>query len=259
MPASQVKAGDRFDGQVAVVTGSAWGMGRRHAERLAAEGARLVLADIQLELATSVADSLPNSIAVGCDVSIAGDSELVAERALEAFGRIDILVNNAGGALIAPKPLDELSEDDWDKVVDVNLKGTWLCTKAVLPAMRDAGRGKIVNIGSISPLLGNPGRAAYASAKGGIVGLTHTMARELGPFGITVNCVAPGLIEIPHPKTAYSPAEFERMKARRLEVQAVKRLGQMDDVSDAVLFFASPESDFVTGQLLPVDGGTVLH
>ncbi|HEY1518019.1 MAG TPA: SDR family NAD(P)-dependent oxidoreductase [Solirubrobacteraceae bacterium] len=259
MPPSEAEARGRFDGQVAIVTGGAWGMGRRHAERLAAEGARVVLADIQFELATAVADSLANAIAVECDVSCASDTERVAARALEAFGRIDILVNNAGGALIAPKPLDELSEEDWDKIVDVNLKGMWLCTKAVLPAMRDAGRGRIVNIGSISPMLGNPGRAAYAAAKGGVVGLTRTMARELGSFGITVNCVAPGLIEIPHPKSAYSPAEFERMKARRLEVQAVKRLGQMDDVSDAVLFFASTESDFVTGQLLPVDGGTVLH
>jgi 3-oxoacyl-[acyl-carrier protein] reductase len=249
----------RFDGQVAIVTGSAWGMGRRHAERLHEEGARVVLADIQLELATEVADSLDSAIAVQCDVSVADDTERVAASALETFGRIDILVNNAGGALFEPKPLDELSEEEWDKVVDVNLKGTWLCTRAVVPAMREAGRGKIVNIGSISPLLGNPGRAAYAASKGGVVGLTHTMARELGPFGITVNCVAPGLIEIPHPKSAYSPAEFERMKARRLEVQPVKRLGQMDDVSNAVLFFASAESDFVTGQLLPVDGGTVLH
>jgi 3-oxoacyl-[acyl-carrier protein] reductase len=249
----------RFDGQVAVVTGSAWGMGRRHAERLHEEGARVVLADIQLELATEVADSLQNAIAVRCDVSVAGDAERAAHRALEAFGRIDILVNNAGGALFAPKPLDELSEEDWDKIVDINLKGMWLCTKAVVPAMRAAGRGKIINIGSISPLLGNPGRVAYAASKGGVVGLTHTMARELGQFGITVNCVAPGLIVIPHPKSAYSPEEFERMKARRLEVQSVKRLGQMDDVSNAVLFFASAESDFVTGQLLPVDGGTVLH
>jgi len=249
----------RFDGQVAIVTGSAWGMGRRHAERLDAEGARVVLADIQLDLATTVAESLTDAIAVRCDVSSAADAEHVAASALETYGRIDVLVNNAGGALSPPTPLDQLSEQDWDKIVDVNLKGIWLCSKAVLPAMREAGRGKIVNIGSISPLLGNPGRAAYAASKGGVIGLTHTMARELGPFGITVNCVAPGLIEVPHPKTAYSPEELERMKARRLEVQSVKRFGQMDDVSDAVLFFASAESDFVTGQLLPVDGGTVLH
>src|SRR5579884_4423112 len=155
----------RFDGQVAIVTGSAWGMGRRHAERLSAEGGRVVLADIQLELATEVAGSLTDAIAVRCDVSNADDVERMAARALEAFGRIDILINNAGGALSPPAPLDELSEADWDKIVDVNLKGIWLCTKAVLPAMRDAGRGKIVNIGSISPMLGNPGRAAYAASR----------------------------------------------------------------------------------------------
>jgi len=249
----------RFTGLVAIVTGSAWGMGRRHAERLAAEGARVVLADRQVDLAQEVADTLPEAIVVECDVSRAADVGRVAAAALDTFGRIDILVNNAGGSFIPPVAVWEMDEADWDRIVEPNLKGLWLASRAVIPAMQEAGRGKIVNIASAGALAGTPGRSAYIASKGGVVSLTRTMAGELGPFGITVNAVAPGLIEIPHPKTSYSAEDFETMKVLGLQKQPIKRIGQMDDVSDAVLFFASSESDFVTGQLLVVDGGTLYH
>jgi NAD(P)-dependent dehydrogenase (short-subunit alcohol dehydrogenase family) len=249
------RGGRRFEGQVAVVTGSAWGMGRRHAERFAAEGARVVVVDIQDALARSVAASLPEAIAVHCDVTSEADTLRMAEAALAAFGRIDILVNNAGGSLFSPRPFWELPEPDWNQIVDVNLKGQWLCIRAVLDTMRSAGRGRIVNIASMAAVRGSSGRAAYAAAKGGVVSFTRTLAVELGPFGITVNCVAPGYIEIPHPKTAYTDEQRAAMRANRLAIQPIRRLGEMDDVSNAVLFFASPENDFITGELLAVDGG----
>lgn len=250
----------RFNGQVAIVTGSAWGMGRQHAERLSAEGAAVVFADLQEDLAHEVADVLPGpTLVVRCDVGRADDTERLAAMTLQEFGSIDILVNNAGGSLIPPVPVWELPETDWDRILTANLKGLWLTTKAAIPAMKAKGRGKVVNISSAGVLSGTPGRAAYVASKGGIMTLTRSMAGELGPLGITVNTVAPGMIEIPHPKTSYSADDFERMKVRGLQIQPIKRIGQMDDVSNAVLFFASAESDFVTGQMLVVDGGASYH
>jgi 3-oxoacyl-[acyl-carrier protein] reductase len=251
--------GRRFDGLVAVVTGSAWGMGRRHAERFAAEGARVVVADLQGDLAEEVAAELPEAIAVRCDVSDAADTERMAAEAVSAFGQIDILVNNAGGALFPERPFWEIGEADWDRTLNLNLKGLWLCTCAVLPSMRQSGRGKVVNIASTAAVQAIWGRAAYGASKGAVVALTKTMACEVGPFGITVNAVAPGLVEVPHPKKSFSPEDYERMKAQALESQAIKRVSQMDDISDAVLFFASSESDLITGQLMVVNGGSESH
>jgi NAD(P)-dependent dehydrogenase (short-subunit alcohol dehydrogenase family) len=218
-----------------------------------------VLADLQHDLAREVADGLPTAIAVHCDVTKSEDTRLLAAAAIEAFGRVDILINNAGGAMFHHQSFWELSEEHWDLIVDVNLKSAWLCALAMLPAMRQQGRGKIVNIASIAALVGNSGRVAYAASKGGVISLTRAMARELGPFGITVNAVAPGLIEMPHPHVSYTPEVFAQMKESRLAVQQIKRTGQPDDIANAVLFFASRESDFITGQLLPVDGGTAFN
>jgi len=251
--------GRRFDGLVAIVTGSAWGMGKCHAERLAAEGAKVVLADLQEDMAAEVAAALPDAIAVRCDVSDNSETERMAAMTLERYGRIDIIVNNAGGSLVPPVPVWQMPEADWDRIIAANLKGVWLATRAVVPAMIEQGRGKIVNISSAGVFSGTPGRAAYIASKGGIASLTRTMAGELGPHGITVNTVAPGMIEIPHPKTSYSAQDWENMKTRGMQIQAIKRIGQMDDVSSAVLFFASAESDFVTGQLMVVDGGVSYH
>ena len=246
----------RLEGRVAVVTGAAWGMGRRHAERLAAEGAQVVLADIQHDLVKETAGRIAGSIAVRCDVSSAADVERMVDEATKAFGRIDVLVNNAGGALIPPgRMFWELEESDWDRVVDVNLKGIWLCTKAVLPSMRKQGAGRVVNIASTAGLRATPTMAAYSAAKGGVVAVTKTMAAELGKFRITVNAIAPGFIDAKHPKLSIPPELHERLVARAMQSQFIPRIGEMDDISNAVLFFAAAESDWVTGQVLTVNGG----
>ncbi len=255
----QADPSPRFDGLVAIVTGSAWGIGQVYAERLAAEGAKLVLADVREEKVKETAATLPDAIAVTCDVRSAADVDALAAAALDAYGRIDILINNAGGAIVAVKSVWEVDESDWDKIVEINLKGMWLCSKAVFPTMRDNGRGKIVNIASTAGLSAVAGRAAYAAAKGGVISATRTMAAELGPFGITVNAIAPGYVEVPHPKETYSFEDAERMKAGTIMSQAIKRVGTMDDMADVALFFASRASDFVTGQVLAVNGGNLFH
>jgi 3-oxoacyl-[acyl-carrier protein] reductase len=251
--------GRRFEGQVAIVTGSAWGLGRNHAERLAAEGAKLVLCDILEDMVAETAASLPDAISVKCDVSNADDVARVVQAAVDAYGRIDILINNAGGAIGSAKPFWDVPDDEWNTIIDVNLKGAWLFTRAVLPVMREAGRGKIVNITSTAALRAVPGRGVYGAAKGGVVSLTYTMASEIGPFGITVNSVAPGLVEVPHPKKTFTAEDYKLMKAGAIAAQPIKRVCHMNDISDAVLFLASAESDFVTGQTLAVNGGEFNH
>jgi len=258
-PVRQPDPSPRFDGLVAIVTGSAWGIGRVYAERLAAEGAKLVLADVRAEMVKETAATLPDAIAVTCDVSSSADVDAMAAAALEAYGRIDILINNAGGAIVAIKSVWDVDESDWDKIIEINLKGMWLCSKAVFPSMRDTGRGKIVNIASTAGLSSVPGRAAYSAAKGGVISATRTMATELGPFGITVNAIAPGYVEVPHPKETYTAEDAERMKAGTIMSQAIKRVGTMEDMADVALFFASHASDFVTGQVLAVNGGNLFH
>jgi NAD(P)-dependent dehydrogenase (short-subunit alcohol dehydrogenase family) len=245
----------RFEGMVALVTGSAWGMGLNHAQRFAAEGAKVVMCDILADKVKAAAAEIPGAIAVPCDVSNADDVARVIDAAMSQFGRIDILVNNAGGAIFPAKPIVDHTEDEFDTIVSINLKGGWLFAKGVFPSMRETGRGKIVNIMSSAALRPVPGRGIYGAAKGGLVSLTYTLAGEFGPFGINVNGVAPALTNIPHPKITYSDAEYEVMKAAALKNQPIKRVCEMDDMSDLVLFLCSSQSDMITGQIIPVTGG----
>jgi 3-oxoacyl-[acyl-carrier protein] reductase len=248
----------RLDDLVAVVTGASHGIGVVLAERLAAEGAAVVVVGRSAD-AEDVARGLPKAIAVRADVTVERDVEAMTRSAVDAFGRIDILVNNAGGARLHPGPFWEITETEWDEVVDVNLKGVWLCTKAAFPIMRANGSGKVINIVSRAVQSGSPGLSPYAAAKSGAVGLTLTLARELAPYNITVNAVGPGAVGGDVRIKPYSEHEWGALHRRLMERQLIQsRKIAAEDVAAAVAFFASPEADLITGQVLIVDGGAKL-
>jgi 3-oxoacyl-[acyl-carrier protein] reductase len=168
---------------------------------------------------------------------------------------VDILFGVAGGAYIPPQPFWEMQEADWDFVVTLNLRGQWLATKAVVPELRRRGGGAVVNVSSGAGLHGARGLSAYSAAKAGLIGLTRTMAQELGPFNIRVNSIAPGLIRVEHPKTVYDEEALVRMREAARQRQSVKRDGQPFDIANAATFLASQDAAFITGQVLAVDGG----
>jgi 3-oxoacyl-[acyl-carrier protein] reductase len=246
----------RFTGKVAIVTGAGRGMGKAHAIRFASEGARVAVVDKSHETAVEVASRIgPPAIAIQVDVTAATETERMADVVTDTFGRIDILVNNAGGAVSRRSVLLEETEQNWQFLMDLNLKSQWLCAKAVVPAMKRVGAGKIVNITSVAGVSGTPGRAAYSSAKAGVIGLTRVMAREWGPDNINVNAVGPGLIRIVEGKTSSTEEEMALMSASILAEQHIKRIASPEDVSGLVLFLASEDADLITGQVVMVDGG----
>jgi pyridoxal 4-dehydrogenase len=247
----------RFEGQVAIVTGAAQGLGRSHAERLAAQGAAVVLADLNEDGVRAAARSLPRAAGVAADVSSAADTERTVQTAVSRFGGLDILVNNAGGSLYPATSLLDLTEEQWDRVHAVNLKGQWLMARAAIPVMRARGGGRIINIASTTAYSGDASVGAYAAAKAGVIGLTRALATECGGSGITVNAIAPGLIRVAEPKPSMTPEVFERAAAVWIEKQQVKRTGEVGDVSAAVEFLAGQDAAFITGQVLVVDGGAV--
>jgi len=242
-------------GQVALITGAAGGLGRAFAMAFASAGAQVVLADRNAEgmrvIAAEVAASGGRALAIATDVTSAADTAALAARAVEWGGGIDILVNNAAiYAGLERRPFWELDEADWDRVLAVNLKGAWLCAKAVFPAMQRRGRGKIVNIASATVFSGSPLWAHYVASKGAVIALTRTMAREAGDHGITVNALAPGFT-----LTDASLGLIDDAASYGVARGAIKRAAYADDIVGAALFLASPASDFVTGQTLIVDGG----
>jgi 3-oxoacyl-[acyl-carrier protein] reductase len=251
----------RFDGQTVIVTGAAHGFGRAIALGFAGLGARVVACDIvegELRETGRVASEQGTPIDVRpLDVGNRDAVHRSAREVLESHGRIDVLVNDAGGVLgQVGRPLEDVSESDWRAIVAVNLDGAFYCSQAVAPAMKAARYGRIINISSGAGLgVSLTGIQAYASAKAGQIGLTRQLAHELGPWGITVNCIAPGFVRS-NPTTEKQWQSYGEAGQRQLvERIALRRLGTPDDIVHGVLFFASGHAGWVTGQTLAIDGG----
>jgi 3-oxoacyl-[acyl-carrier protein] reductase len=246
----------RFEGKAALVTGASRGIGRAIALRLAGEGANIVVNyNAQADAATSVADAVKaggsEASVVQADVARAADVERLVQAALNAFGRIDVLVNNAG--ITRDTLLMRMSEDDWDAVLDTNLKSAFLVTRAVMRPMLRQRHGRIVNITSISGVIGNAGQANYSASKAGLIGFTRSTAREVASRNITCNAVAAGVIE-----TEIWRGVPESAIESLLQMIPAGRKGTPEDVAEAVAFLASDAAAYITGQVLNVDGGMVM-
>lgn len=248
----------KLDGKVAIVTGAGRegkGIGRFVALALAREGADIVIADLFPEAAEGVADEVRSlgrqAISVRANVTDPGDAEAIVQQALDKFGKVDILVNNAGVTRDALIP--RMSEEDWDLVIDTNLKGTFNCTKAVARPMLKQKSGRIVNVASVMGIIGNVGQANYSASKAGIIGLTKTTAKELGARGVNVNAVAPGFIQ-----TAMTDELPENVRENIAGQIPLRRVGTPEDVAKLVLFLCTDDSDYITGQVINVDGGMVM-
>jgi len=252
----------RLEGKVAIITGGAAGIGRSIASAFAEEGARLVVADIDAagaeELASELRRNGSEAISIRANVAEVDDTTSMAEAALQHYGSIDVLVNNAAyGARynVSRSPFYALDLKEWDRMLAVNLRGPFLCIRAVFPAMKANGGGKIINIASVSFFWGAPGNVHYVASKGGIIGLTRVIAREAGEFNINVNCIAPGSTYSEDPADAAARANREESVGKR----SLKRLEYPRDIAGTAVFLASADSDFITGQTIVVDGGYIMH
>ena len=238
-----------------VVTGGASGIGAATVRRFAAEGAHICILDRDLSAAEALAAELGDShLAMELDVRFEAGVEQVAEAVYDRWGRVDVLVNNAGSEL--NKTYDETTVEEWDKVLDTDLKGPWLLCKHFVPRMVEQGSGSVINISSLNGLVGFPLSTAYGSAKGGLVVFTRDMAIELATSGVRINCVCPGVIETPMMErwTDLMP-DKEEAKAMLRGVMPIGRMGTAEEVAAAILFFASEDSSLCQGAVLSVDGG----
>lgn len=245
-------------GRVVMITGAGQGIGRTYAIEFARAGAMVGIAEIDADKAHAVAAEIAaeggRACAVATDVGSPA-SVRAAVAAIEAeLGTIGVLVNNA--AIFTPlgrRPFDQIPFEEWQRVMHVNVTGSWLCASAAAAAMRRAGWGRIINVSSSTVPLGLPMFTHYVTSKAAVIGMTRAMATELGPHGVTVNCILPGLTET----EVANPGRSDAMRAKVVEMQCVKRLEVPDDLVGMLLFLASPASDFITGQSLAVEGGSV--
>lgn len=250
----------RMKQKVSIITGAQSGIGLATARRFAAEGATVVLADVKD--ASPAANELVGTGAqarfVQTDVSNASQVEALLEQTLSAYGHLDVLVNNAG--LELPKRITDTTEAEWDRLMDVNLKGVFLCSRAAIPAMQRQGGGVIVNVGSELGLVGGSEIAAYCATKGGVVQLTKAMAVDHAADGIRVNCVCPGPVATPLLEATISGStDPEKERLSILDKTLMKRFGHPTEIASAILFLASDESSYMTGSILVVDGGVTAH
>ncbi len=245
-----------LDGKVAIVTGAAQGIGRALAEGLSREGARIVVAD--LKGAEEAAAAFPDGIGLTVDVAEEASVQRLADETLERCGHIDVLVNNAGlYASLEMRPFTEIPLEEWNRVMEVNVASMFLTCRAVVPAMRAQGGGKIVNISSGTPFRGVPFLLHYVTSKGAIVAFTRALARELGKDNVLVNCVAPGFTMSDGVKE--HPEVVEKLRDVSVASRTIQRDQVPEDVVGATVYLAGPHSDFVTGQTIVIDGGQYFH
>ncbi len=239
-------------GHTAVITGGGRGIGKAIGEALARQGVNIVVVDVNSDIAKETASELEKlgvrSLALRADVSNSSDVSGIVENAVKEFGKIEILVNNAG--ITRDGLLLRMKEEDWDAVININLKGTFLCTREAVKVMAKQRYGRIINIASIVAFMGNPGQANYSASKAGIVGLTKTTAKEYASRGITANAIAPGFIT-----TAMTDALPENVRQEMFKAIPMGKFGTVEDVASSVVFFASPGAGYITGQVMHVNGG----
>ena len=257
-----IEKGDhmKLKGKVAIITGGARGLGKAYALRLAEEGAQIVISDIldAIKVKQEIEERGGEALALYTDVSNEESTKEMARKTIERFGRIDILINNAAiFASLGKKPFYEISSEEWDQVLEINLKGTFLCCKAVYPHMKKQGKGKIINVSSSTFFAGVRYFIHYVVSKGGIIALTRALAREVGDDGICVNAIAPGLTisDAVRGNPMYPEGYLKVVASGR----CFKRDELPEDLTGSIVFLASDDSDFITGQTVVVDGGSVFH
>ena len=252
----------RLDNRVIIVTGGAQGIGKAYCEGLAGEGAKIVVADIDTAAADALVRSLTDAghdaMSVATDVSDIQQADNMAKATIDRYGRIDGLINNAAvfqRPSMSRVPFDQVSVEEWDRLMAVNLRGTFLCARAVAPYMKEQGEGSIINISSGTVHFGAANVAHYVASKAGVIGFTRVLARELGPWNIRCNAIAPGLtISVDDPDEARLEGDRQRMQAR-----SIKRSELPTDLVGTAIFLCSPDSAFMSGQTLAVDGGATMR